>query len=163
MINIIAASTKQQFKDIASLANTIWREHYTPIIGIEQVDYMIEKYQSSGAMYVQFIDGYEYFMIYYQSELIGYFSMKKRKDSLFLSKIYIAKDFRGQGFGKQAMDFVSKQANNLKCKSVTLGVNKYNTNSIEAYKKMGFKIIGEMVTDIGNGFIMDDYKMEKII
>lgn len=163
MIKIIAASTKQQFKDIASLANIIWREHYTPIIGVKQVDYMIENFQSAGAMYVQFIDGYEYYMIYHQNELIGYISVKKQKDSLFLSKIYIAKEFRGQGFGKQAMDFVSSWAIQLKCKSVSLGVNRFNTNSIEAYKKMGFKIVGEMITDIGKGFVMDDYKMEKLI
>jgi len=161
MIKIIAASTKQDFKDIASLANIIWREHYIPIIGVEQVDYMIENFQSSGAMYVQFIDGYEYYMIYHQNELVGYISVKKQKDSLFLSKIYIVKDFRGQGFGKQAMDFVSNRAVQLKCKSVSLGVNRFNVNSIEAYKKMGFKVVGEMITDIGSGFVMDDYKMEK--
>lgn len=163
MIKIIAAANKQQFNDIAALANIIWREHYTPIIGIEQVDYMIDNFQSAGAMYVQFIEGYEYFMIYNQIKLIGYISVKKQKDSLFLSKIYLAKDFRGQGLGKQAMDFVSKRAIDLKCKSVSLGVNRFNANSIEAYKSMGFKIVGEMITDIGKGFVMDDYKMKKFL
>lgn len=163
MIKIIAAANKQQFNDIAALANIIWREHYTPIIGIEQVDYMIDNFQSAGAMYVQFIEGYEYFMIYNQIKLIGYISVKKQKYSLFLSKIYLAKDFRGQGLGKQAMDFVSKRAIDLKCKSVSLGVNRFNANSIEAYKSMGFKIVGEMITDIGKGFVMDDYKMEKLL
>ena len=28
---------------------------------------------------------------------------------------------------------------------------------------MGFKNIGPVVQDIGNGFIMDDFRMEKII
>jgi hypothetical protein len=32
-----------------------------------------------------------------------------------------------------------------------------------AYQKIGFEIIEELVIDIGNGFIMDDYKMEKSI
>ena len=82
---------------------------------------------------------------------------------MFLSKIYLAKDFRGQGLGKQAMDFVSKRAIDLKCKSVSLGVNRFNANSIEAYKSMGFKIVGEMITDIGKGFVMDDYKMKKFL
>ncbi len=28
---------------------------------------------------------------------------------------------------------------------------------------MGFKNVGPLVTDIGNGYIMDDYQMEKTI
>ena len=44
---------------------------------------------------------------------------------------------------------------------ISLTVNKHNSNSIEAYKKMGFEIIRPMVTDIGSGYVMDDYYMEK--
>ena len=46
---------------------------------------------------------------------------------------------------------------------IWLTVNKYNTAAIKAYKKMGFINIAAITQDIGNGFIMDDYKMEKII
>ena len=36
-------------------------------------------------------------------------------------------------------------------------MNKYNANSIAVYEKLGFKRIGEGVTDIGNGYVMDDF------
>ena len=42
-----------------------------------------------------------------------------------------------------------------------LTVNKYNSSSIEVYKKRGFEITDAAVTDIGSGFVMDDYIMEK--
>ena len=61
------------------------------------------------------------------------------------------------------MDFVQKKALDMNCKSIKLGVNRFNVDAIKAYKAMDFKITGEMITDIGNGFIMDDYKMEKLI
>ena len=40
-------------------------------------------------------------------------------------------------------------------------VNKYNDRSINAYSTMGFKNTGGEITDIGGGFAMDDYRMEK--
>lgn len=163
MTKFIPATTQKQFKDISVLADVIWREHYTPIIGNDQVDYMVKNYQSADAMHSQYMDGYQYFMVYYNNQLVGYLSFKKQEDSLFLSKIYVSKDYRGQKIGKAAMLFVQEKAISMHCKSITLGVNRFNENSIAAYEKMGFKNVGEMITDIGNGFVMDDYKMEKLL
>lgn len=161
MTEFVKATSKKHFEAIASLAAIIWREHYIPIIGVEQVEYMIKNFQSAEAMYSQSREGYQYFMVYHNKQQVGYVSFKKQEDSLFLSKIYVSKDYRGQRIGKTAIAFVEKNALEMKCKSITLGVNKFNTNSIAAYEAMGFKNLGSMVTDIGNGFIMDDYKMEK--
>lgn len=163
MIKFLTATTRKQFADIAQLADVIWREHYIPIIGLDQVDYMVKNFQSAEAMYAQFINGYHYFMIYSNDQFIGYISIKKEGDSLFLSKIYVSKDYRGKKIGQSAMDFVQEKALEMHCKSITLGVNRFNVSAIAAYKAMNFKISGEMITDIGNGFIMDDYKMEKLI
>lgn len=163
MTNIINATTKQQFEAIASLANIIWREHYIPIIGVEQVDYMVKNFQSAEAMFSQFKEGYQYYMIYYNNQFVGYVSIKKQEETLFLSKIYISKEFRGKKIGNSAMKFIEEKALETNCKTISLAVNKFNLNSIEAYKAMGFKIVKEMITDIGNGFIMDDYKMEKLV
>ena len=163
MTDIVKASNKQHFKDIEILANIIWREHYVTIIGIEQVEYMLKNFQSAEAMYLQFTDGYQYFMLYFNNQLIGYLSVLKQENSLYLSKIYILKKYRGRKIGKTAIEFVAKKAIEQHCESITLGVNKYNVKSIAVYETMGFKRVGEMVTDIGNGFVMDDYKMEKIL
>lgn len=157
------ATTRNQFEAIAQLANIIWREHYIPIIGLEQVDYMVKNFQSAEAMYSQYLDGYAYFMIIHDNQFVGYISIKKEEESLFLSKIYVSKDYRGKKIGKSAMNFCEEKALEMHCKSITLGVNRFNVKSIAAYQAMGFKITGEMITDIGHGFIMDDYKMEKLI
>ena len=42
-----------------------------------------------------------------------------------------------------------------------LTVNKGNDLGIRAYKGTGFQIVEAVVTDIGEGFVMDDYVMEK--
>ncbi len=42
-------------------------------------------------------------------------------------------------------------------------VNKNNSLAIRAYEKLGFENLGSIVADIGNGFVIDDYRMEKRI
>ena len=164
MLNFKTALNNKDFKVIAELAKTIWTEHYTPIIGVEQVKYMLDKFQSKKAIKKQVMDdNYMYYILSNESITIGYISIKKNDDTLFLSKLYIDKHNRGKGFGKLAMNFIEELAKNLNCNKIYLTVNKYNTNSIKTYKKVGFNIIEELVIDIGNGFIMDDFKMEKLI
>ncbi len=88
-------------------------------------------------------------------------SVLPKGKELFLNKLYLKSSERGKKFGKKAIQFVGNLAKEKNLRKITLTVNKYNTNSINAYEKMGFKNIGPVIQDIGNGFIMDDYKMEK--
>ena len=44
-----------------------------------------------------------------------------------------------------------------------LTVNKDNAGAIAWYTRMGFKNAGAIVQDIGAGYVMDDYRMEKSI
>ncbi len=161
MLQIKLANNKEDFRKIEDLAKEIWEEHYTPIIGPNQVAYMLDKFQSAVAIKNQINDGYQYFQVYIDDISVGYFSFIKREASLFLSKIYVLKKYRGKGVGKFMMNFVLQKAMQLNLISIALTVNKENKNSIEAYEKMGFQSMGALVTDIGNGFVMDDKKMVK--
>ena len=161
MTKINIANSEVDFNTITKLASTIWKEHYTPIIGIEQVDYMLDKFQSVNAIKKQIEEGAEYYLISHEESQVGYISVSQKKNSLFLSKIYILSSIRGKGVGKKAMQFIEDLAIEKQCNTVSLTVNKNNTNSIKAYEKMGFVKVKEIVIDIGNGFVMDDFKMEK--
>lgn len=163
MAEIIRAKEKRHFKAIAALAESIWHQHYTPIIGTEQVRYMLSKYQSPRAIENQTQKGMEYYMIKLNQDLVGYLAIEKKGEALFLSKIYVDQAQRGKGYGQKAMAFISEKAKEYGCDRISLTVNKHNTNSIEAYKKMSFSITKELVMDIGKGFVMDDYAMEKLL
>lgn len=163
MTEIIIANTASDYKLIAQLADTTWREHYTPIIGLEQVEYMLTKYQSPDAISNQVDEGYKYFIITYEKTPVGYLSFNKEKEVLFLSKIYILIDYRGKKIGKAALQFIEDSSKKMGCNKIVLTVNKHNNNSILAYEKLGFINLGSIVMNIGNGFVMDDYKMEKSI
>ncbi|MBD0822910.1 GNAT family N-acetyltransferase [Aestuariibaculum marinum] len=161
MINIQLASTNQEFKVIESLAHIIWREHYILIVGKPQIDYMLKKFQSAEAMQQQVADGMQYFTVFYNETPAGYIGIKTEPDTLFLSKIYVLKSYRGKGIAKKAMQFVEEKAKSYSLKTIRLTVNINNEIAIKAYEKLGFINAGPIVADIGNGFIMDDYLMKK--
>lgn len=162
MIRIIKATTDNDIQKIADLANIIWHEHFPPIIGDAQVDYMVEKFQSYPAISNAVKnEGYIYYMAYYEDNFCGYIAIHPEEEKVFLSKIYIEKSYRGKKISKAMLNQIIADYPNAK--ALWLTVNRFNENSIAAYKKMGFEIIREQAADIGNGFVMDDYVMEKML
>jgi len=148
-------------KELANLANTIWHEYWTCILSDAQIDYMVDKFQSESAILEQIKnDNYTYFYIVFNDEKTGYIGMSKKEDCLFLSKLYIKQQFRHNGIGRNSFEFIKEYAKKNKYDKIQLTVNKHNENTIKAYLKWGFKITDSVVTDIGNGFVMDDYIME---
>ncbi|MDF2906231.1 MAG: GCAxxG family protein [Herbinix sp.] len=155
---------EEQIKQVAGLAEEIWHEHYEAIIGKEQVDYMIEHFQSENAITEQIHHSdYEYFLIKSLGGYNGYLSYRKEEDAMFLSKIYLAKRFRGRGNARKAIEMLEQICGQENLNKIWLTVNRNNENSIHTYEGLGFKIKGTQVADIGGGFVMDDYIMEKTV
>jgi len=159
-IKIEKAYSEADIHSISALATTIWNEHYVPFIGQSQIDYMLNTFQSFEAIQGQINQAdCVYYTIRQHSTLIGYFACKQSNTEIFLSKIYIVNEKRRMGFGKAALDYLIKQGRESKIQKITLTVNKDNSGSIAAYLRMGFVIEESIVTPIGSGFVMDDYKM----
>ncbi len=159
-IEEVTSTSASQVKLLSDLAKEIWEHHYIPIVGADQVAYMLDKFQSAEPIRNQLLEGYKYF-IAYDNEPVGYLCLDIRTEHLFISKIYLKHDTRGQGFGRSLMLFAEEYAHQLKLPQLLLTVNKYNEKSITFYEKMGFKKTREVVFDIGNGYVMDDYEMVK--
>lgn len=156
--------TIDNIEPLAKLANEIWHQYWTIILTPEQIDYMVEKFQSYDAILNQYKnENYTYYFIYKNEQKAGYFGVSEKSDHMFLSKLYIKKEFRHQGIGAAAFEKIKEIAKDKNYKTIQLTVNKYNKNTIKAYDKWGFKTIDSVVTDIGNGFVMDDYIMKYTI
>ena len=151
----------ENIKELAALAYEIWHEYWVGLLAPEQIDYMVEKFQSEKAITNQINnEDYEYYFIICEDKNVGYFGISYKKDYLFLSKLYIKKDFRHLGLGTKAFENIKEIAVDASYKKIILTVNKYNTNTIKAYEKWGLKTINSVVSDIGSGFVMDDFIME---
>lgn len=155
-------NTAEEIADLAQMAAAIWREYYGSIITMEQIDYMIGKFQSVPAIQDQIQhQGYEYYLICHKNLDVGYISVRQDGGKLFLSKFYIGQEHRGKGYASQAMAFLERLCKERSLSHIWLTVNRHNESSIAVYQKKGFRTIREQVADIGNGFVMDDYIMEK--
>lgn len=155
---MITFEKAENIKELAELASKIWHEYWSILLSDKQIDYMVENFQSENAIKNQIAnEHYTYYYIIKNNEKAGYFGLSDKEGYLFLSKIYISKEFRHKGLGTKAFEKIKEIANGRK---IRLTVNKQNINSINAYKKWGFQTIDSVVTDIGNGFVMDDYIME---
>ena len=92
---------ENDIKTLAELTNEIWHEYWPCILLAEQIDYMVEKFQSENAIINQMKNkNYRYYFINYENQNIGYIGVSPHSDYLFLSKLYIKKEFRHKGIGK---------------------------------------------------------------
>lgn len=165
-VQFIPVITDEQIASLAFIADTVWHEWFQSILSPEQIDYMVDKFQSFKAIKQQTgREGYEYYFLNVNGTNVGYIGIHIEPDTgkLFLSKIYILKAFRGKRYASEAFEFLEGMCQGLNLKSIYLTVNRHNENSINVYNKKGFQNIREQVTDIGKGFVMDDYVMEKMI
>jgi GNAT superfamily N-acetyltransferase len=162
-LSIEPVTSADQFERIAGLAREIWYEYYVPLIGKAQVDYMVAKFQTAAAMQAQADgEGYLYFTMEDGGKLLGYFAIQPRagERSMFISKLYLHSSSRGRGTGRTALEFIERESRARSLNLLWLTVNKGNP-TVSTYQRWGFRIAAALVMDIGNGFVMDDYRMEK--
>lgn len=157
--------TAEDIAEVAQLADEIWREYYVSILTLEQIDYMVDTFQSVPAITEQIrMERYEYYLMQdHDSIPYGYLAIQPAQGKLFLSKFYIQKEHRGRGYASQALAFLEQLCRERSLSHIWLTVNRHNEHSIAVYKKKGFRIVREQVADIGNGYVMDDYVMERPI
>ena len=148
---------------LEALAKEIWTQHYADIITLEQISYMLDRFQSAEAIVQDMQSGAVYDIAYADGEPCGYSAAEPDETGLFLSKLYVRQSCRGQGIARAMVNRIVHRAQETGAVRISLKCNKYNTNSLAAYERLGFTFAYPCVTDIGNGFVMDDYVLEKMI
>jgi diamine N-acetyltransferase len=164
-IEILQVDSPADVVEVERLARGIWPQHYNPIIGHAQVAYMLEKFQSADAITAQIASGCDYYLTKLDGKAVGYIGLIPELDKrrMMLSKIYVERSSRGQGVGRAMLDFVEAQCRSHDLSTLWLTVNRFNEVTIKWYEHNGYMIAGEVKKDIGGGFFMDDYLMEKPI
>ena len=165
MENIIKVESKSHVNAVVKLAREIWEQHFTPIIGAAQVEYMLGKFQSVEAITSQLDGGWEYYIVTREKEYVGYTGLVPNvlDRKILLSKIYVKNSVRGSGVGNLLLDFIEEMSRERDFKTVWLTVNRFNDSTVEWYLRHEFVITDVVKKDIGSGFFMDDFIMEKVI
>ncbi len=164
-VTFAPVSTPADQEALAKLASEIWHEYWPALIGPEQTDYMVENFQSLKAIKRDMAENaYEYwFVVDETGKTVGYTGGHEEPETsrFFISKIYLLAEERGKHYASQVIAFYAALCRDRDLHSMYLTVNKRNELGIRAYLGKGFVTIESVETDIGNGFVMDDYVMEK--
>jgi diamine N-acetyltransferase len=156
--------TEADFDTVARLADTIWRAHYSAMISMAQIDYMLAgRYVPERLRAYVGSDQRWLWVLRVDDAAAGYCScsLGESTDEMKLEQLYLLAEHKGRGLGGHMLRRVETQTRSLGRTRLYLTVNKGNTDSIAIYRKSGFVVREEAVFDIGNGYVMDDYVMEK--
>lgn len=167
---------------IRDLVERTWKAADIAVISPEQVNYMLDLFYNEASLKKQMEDGQQFIVAKEQNKVIGFASysvypdpgaetlcsqvsgdVKSRTIEVFtnvyrLHQIYMDPDHQGKGIGKLLIGFIINDISFQDAKHLELNVNRYN-KAVEFYQKIGFKIIREEYTNIGNGYFMNDYVM----
>jgi diamine N-acetyltransferase len=156
--------TETDFAAVATLAGTIWRAHYSSMLSMTQIDYMLDGRYTPERLR-SYIDSQERWLWVLRVDGVpaGYCScsLGESVDAIKLEQLYLLAEYKGQGLGGRMLRHVEEKARAQGRPRLYLTVNKGNIDSIAIYRKSGFVVREEAVFDIGNGYVMDDYVMEK--
>ncbi len=146
---------------LSAFASRIVKEHFDPLIGSEQNDYMIARFQSVSAIKGQIRSGYRYYLAENEDgDFQGFLAFYPRDGKMYLSKFYVDRSCRGKGIARKMFRFLTEETEKEGLSAVFLNVNRDNSQVIRIYEHLGFAKVREEKNDIGNGFFMDDFVLE---
>lgn len=99
-----------------------------------------------------------FYFVYGKGKLAAYFKLNtdnaqtdvKRPESMELERIYVLKEFQGNGLGEQIVERAKKIAKDLGKTFLWLGVWEKNLRAIKFYQRQGFYQFGTHPYYIGN-------------
>ncbi len=157
----IRKATAEDIGLIRELTWQVWPQTYASIISQEQIAYMLELMYSIPSLEKQMHEGALFIIVYEAAAPVGFASYQEMENGIFkLNKLYVLPSQQGKGTGKRLVEYIIEEITSNQAVALQLQVNRHNT-ARRFYEKLGFTVIKECAFDIGNGYVMDDYVMEK--
>jgi GNAT superfamily N-acetyltransferase len=160
----IVRAKEEHLPPISELAGVIWRACYPGIITSAQIDYMLARMYSLDVLRDEIrSQGIRYDQLLVDGKPAGFASYgpTSEPDVMKLHKLYLLPEMHGQGLGSHLLQHVEREVRAGAGRRLILSVNKRNIKAITAYQRNGFVIAESVITDIGGGFVMDDFVMAK--
>ena len=160
----IIRATEADLPAISKLAGVIWRECYPGIITHAQIDFMLARMYALDVMRGEIRSkGIHYDCLFVDGKMAGFTSYGPASEPgvMKLHKLYLLPELQGHGLGSRLLQHCEQQARAAGTRRLILAVNKRNAKAIAAYQRNGFVVAESVVTDIGGGFVMDDFIMAK--
>ncbi len=160
----ICPATTDDIATIQQIANDTWPSAYCDILTSSQIHYMLEMMYSTSALSAQMTEKQHHFLIAtLNGDAIGFASYELNAmpaRHCKLHKLYCLPQSQGSGVGAVLVEHIVDAATSADQSTIRLNVNKHN-KALAFYRRLGFAVAGEEVIAIGQGYLMDDFVLEK--
>lgn len=149
---------------VQSLARTVWQATYPALISQAQIDAMLAERYAAPSIRAQLKSPRDAWWIARQDgSVVAFAHAHLAPPDCKLDKLYVDPARQRSGIGAALLAAVSAWGRAQQATRLWLQVNRGNTQAIRAYEKYGFRIVEARVFEIGQGFVMDDYILEKAL
>lgn len=171
----------KQIKIIENLSANRWSEYRDlyikavesePLAFSETVDEIKKKTENEWREELQSVTDGKSIILFAESSgvIIGmgagsFHLLKKLSHNAFISSLYVDKEFRGQGIGKQIVEkLIESILKNKSIKNIFSEIIETQIASIKLHEKLGFKIVGEFrkLFEIGGKFYTEFYLQKEV-
>lgn len=165
---VIRYAQKDELQLIQKIAFETWPVAYKNILSNEQLNYMLKMMYDLAVLDEQQNQLNHQFILAIDdsNKEIGFASFSKTDEIKLiykLHKLYVLPTQQGKKVGSKLLDFVIKKIKEMEENPVLqLNVNRQN-DAVKFYLNQGFSIIREEDNDIGEGYFMNDYVMQKLL
>lgn len=143
------------------MALQIWPVAYGHILTRQQLNYMLDLIYDEEALKKQMQEGHRFLIAHGKGDAVGFASYSEMEPGVFkLHKLYVLPSQQRKGTGKFLIEYIINDIKTKAALTLRLNVNRHNTAKI-FYEKLGFVVIASEDVEIGNGYFMNDYVMEK--
>lgn len=176
----IVRADESDVKTIESIARRTWPDAYADLIPAPQIDYMLDLMYAPAAIIKQMADGI-LFNLLLETEndfpanngnsysgrgnrfrAVGFSGHEYNYEpgTTKLHKLYVLPGTQGKGYGRKLIRKVERQARYEGQRRLRLDVN-YQNPALEFYEHLGFRKLRRHDTEIGHGYLMEDWQLEK--
>jgi diamine N-acetyltransferase len=155
----IRKATTADIDLIRELTMQVWPPTYVPIVGEDQVAYMLQQFYSPGSLQRQMEELHHKFIIGYNGDqAVAFASYSEIEPRIYkLHKLYILPSQQGMGVGRFMINYIVGDIKSTGTTALHLNVNRYNHSAIAFYERLNFKQLRTEDIDIGSGYFMNDY------
>ncbi len=141
-----------------------WPHTYGQILSPAQIEYMLDTFHNISYLEQNMRDGHEFYVYFDNAKPLGFIGLHPNAEpnSVKLNKLYVLPESQGKSVGRKLFEKAEEVTLEHGMNRIFLNVNRFNKAS-EFYKNMGMSVFKEEDVDIGNGYLMEDFVMEKIL
>lgn len=150
---------------VREIAVETWPVAFGEILSTAQLEYMMEMMYNPEVLKNQLAQGHEFYLYYHEQRAIAFMGVElnyKEQPQLKIHKLYVLPGYQGKGVGEAFIALAEERCRELGYELLTLNVNRFN-KAVYFYEKLNFIRAKSEDIAIGQGYLMEDYVMEKKI